>query len=307
MSYPRRPVYLLYGTQHDRILQARDEILKMLLLPETRNENLTEYVPSGASATVQFSDVFGEIAGDLSTLSFIAEAPKCVVVTNPAELMDGSRRGGRTTRRKAGGGDKKDPIEAISHWIEHELPGTGHHLMLLFFEDEAAGREVQAGGLLYETIGRVGFFQQFGDTKAIFRIEDALLQRNATALFTAIDDLWKPGSGDQAVYNAIVRALRFMMQANIARDRRALRDPALQAQLFPGDRSRNLFQSHPAVLRKYVNTHVYRTVDLLQACAGLLDVYRALRPRPGDLYVADSLGLLRQTLARLLQSPRPKN
>jgi len=78
----------------------------------------------------------------------------------------------------------------------------------------------------------------------------------------------------------------------------------------PDERRRHLDKlkkdGHPNIQRKYMGAPAYRTTDLLAAYRGLLDVYRALRPRPGDVYVADALGLLKQTLARLMTSPTPR-
>jgi hypothetical protein len=307
------PVYLFYGNQADPILKARDAVLGMLMAPETRDENLTEYISSGATPTVKMGELLDEIAGDLATVSFFPDAPKCVVVTNPAELMSGGAAsgGGRKTAAKkasakAANAPKKKPEERLAEWIERELPQTGQHLLLLAFEDEAAGREVNEKSELYRVILKTGYAQRFSDLKAFFRIENGLVGRDLNGCLAAIGDLWKAGKGDGTVYSALVRSMRFLMQANIARERRILNDADAQARLFPADRQRNLFQAAPNVQRKYLVAPIYRTADLLAAYRELLDVYRALRPRPGDVYVADALGLLKQTLARLMASPPPR-
>ena len=76
---------------------------------------------------------------------------------------------------------------------------------------------------------------------------------------------------------------------------------------FPSDAQRNLFKSSPYVSRKYLGGRgAYRTIDLLNAYQGLLDVYRAMRPRPTDFYVPDARGLLEETLVRLTTSPTPR-
>jgi hypothetical protein len=305
-DYPKVPVYLFYGNQPDPILKARDAVLAAVLQPETRDENLTEYYPTANTATVKLGDLLDEISGDLATMSFIPDAPKCIVVTNPAELMGSSvGRPPRAPSKKAAA-KKKDPAQALERWIEHELPQTGHHLLLLAFEDEADGREVNEKGSLYTAVMKIGFGRKFSDTKAFFRIEDGLLARDASACLSAVRDLWKSGKGDSAVYGAVVRSLRFLMQANIARERQALHDPKAQGELFPADRQRNLFQAAPIVQRKYLAAPIYRTGDLLKAYEGALRVYRALRPHPGDLYVPDPRGLLEQTILILIGSAPPR-
>ncbi|HOR28876.1 MAG: hypothetical protein BWZ08_02340 [candidate division BRC1 bacterium ADurb.BinA292] len=301
--YSKAPVYLFYGNQVDAVLRARDQVLDAVLPAELRAENLTEYFPSGAGDTVRFGELLDEIAGDMAMLSFIPEAPKCVVVTNPAELFSGAARG---RARKT---DKPDSAErALEHavrWIERDLPQTGHTLMFIALEDEAAAREVNERSPLFQAISHNGVARRFSEKKAFFRIEEAILSRNANDLIQATRDLWKPGKGDQAVYGGVVRTLRYLIQANVARERKLADTPAELALLFPDEAQRNLFKANPSVTRKYLGRAVYRTAHLLEAYQGMLDVYRALRPRPDDLYVADAQGLMEQVLVRLLNSPRP--
>ncbi len=297
---PIKPIYLFYGDQADRILEARDEIVRALLPEEeARGENLTEYYPTAKANTFSLASALDEIAGDLATVSFLPEAPKCVVVMNPAELL--GKSGGR---RKAA--DKESRQEQrLVHWITHNLPATGQHMVLLAFEDEADMREVRMSAPLFKAIMQVGTCTAFKDKPAFFKIEDALVARRPSALIAAVRDLWKPSKGDASVYSSVVRTLRYLIQANIARERRLRDDPALLADLFPGAAQQNLFKASPHTQRRYLARPVYRTRDLLDAYCGVLQVYRALRPRPDDIYVPDALGLLEETLMRLMTSPRP--
>jgi hypothetical protein len=310
MDFPKCPVYLFYGSHADAILKARDSVLNATLDPATRNENLTEYYPTAISDTLKLADCFGEIAGDLATMSFMPDAAKVVVVTNPVELFGESRRAaakkkpGKTSAGAKSGGQ---PLDGICDWIERVLPETGHVLMLLAFEDESSAREVDTKGALILSVQKVGYAKGYADSqKAFFRIEEAIAQKNLDPALNAVRDLWKPGKGDMSVYNSVQRCLRYLLQANIARERKALRDPTAQALYFPADPKANLFKAHEAVRKKYLNAPIYRTPDLLEAYRQLLDVYRAMRPRPDDLYVPDAQGLLEQMLVRLLTSPAPR-
>lgn len=296
-DYPKVPLYLFYGTQAEAILTARDAVLDRVVPRDFRNENLTEHYPTSNTDTVKLSVLLDEIAGDFAMISFIADAAKCVIVTNPVEIYGGERAGKKTEKGEAN----------LVRWLENELPQTGHTLMLLAFEDESSGREVDQKSALYQAVQKIGFLRGFSDTKAFFRIEDAIVRRQPAACIQALRDLWKPGraGGDMKVYGAVVRALRYLMQANIARERKLDGNPAALATLFPGDAQRNLFKAHQNVQKKYNGPPLYRTLALIKAYKGALDVYRALRPRPGDQYVPDAQGLMEQVLLELLSSPRP--
>ena len=297
-AYPTCPAYLIYGNQAEAVLRARDEVLAGLMDKDSRDENLTEHYPTKGE-TIAMAGLLDEIAGDLATVSFIPGASKCIIVNNPAELFGAT--GARTGAKKGG---KRSGEEVIAAWIEKQLPQTGHHLMLLAIEDESASREVNERSPIYQAIQKIGFTRRFSDTKAFFRIEDALVARDASGLLRSTRDLWKSGKGDMSVYGAVVRSLRYLIQSNIARERGLSANSG--ANLFPADPKRNLLRASPNVQRKYMNGGVYRTGDLVTAYEGLLNVYRALRPRPGDVYVPDAQGLLEETLLRLLTSPTPR-
>ncbi len=296
--YPQVPLYLIYGNQADAMLKMRDALLEMRLPADMRNENLTEYYPSGNTDKISLASQWDEIAGDLATMSFIPGACKCVIVTNPAEIYGTA---GKPPKAAAGKATKNEA--ALLNWLVKDLPHMEHFLILLAFEDESAQKEVNERSPLYQAVQKVGFLRKFSDTKAIFRIEDAILERKMTNLMDAIRDLWKPGKGDSSVYNACVKTVRFLMESNIARERKIGQDPAQQALLFPAEAQRNLFKAHERTREKYLRMqNYYRTADLLKAYEGLLEVYRALRPRPGDVYVADAQVLLERTMIRLLTS-----
>jgi len=316
-SIPRRPLYLFYGTHSEALQKSRDAVLDLVLPGEGRNENLTEYYPSSLQGKVSLSDLYDEIAGDLATLSLIPDAPKCVVVTNAAELFGAGEgrgsRGGASGESFEGaegatGGKKGKAAQrtaALLHWLEHELPGTGHTMLLLAYEDEAAQLEVNEKSALFQLALLMGHAQKFRvGEKAFFRIEAALLRRDVGGCLMAIRELWESPKGQTPVYNSVIRCLRYLMQANIARERKATQDAVAQATYFPAAQQFNLFKAHPMVMKKYVATPIYRTLDLIAAYEGMLDVYRAMRPRPDDLYVPDQLGLLEQTLVKLMTSPR---
>lgn len=315
-KYPQVPIYLFYGNRTDEILRARDEVLDMLIEKEARFESLTEYQAQGQSYGIELNKVLPDIAGDLSTLSFIPGAQKVVVVTNPMELYAAGAARPRkkkakkksTAKSKARAAPEKPKSDGQEYlrWIQDELKETGNHLILIALEDESAGREVNDRHPIFQTIGRMGHFQKFRDTKAFWRIEDSLIGRDPKNCLEAIQDLWKPGKGDSNVYGAVVRCLRFMLQANIGRERNAVRDAEKLALYFPSRAQFSLFRAGDFVQRKYTARPLpYRTGALLEAYEEVLEVYKALRPRPGETYVPDARLLLEKALLKLFVSPRP--
>lgn len=315
---PRAPVYLFYGNQVDNILSARDQLLNDLLDPETRNESLTEYMPEGNTFGVELMKLLPEIAGDLDTHSFLADSRKVAVVMNPKELYGSASSRGRApkkggTRKKAApkpaaeDDDAEDagPSDAL-RWIAEVLPKTGNHLVLLAFEDESEGREVNDKLPLFQLIAKLGPTRGFRDKKSFFQLEDSLLARDANRCLHAVRELWGSGKGDNAVYGGIVRTMRFMLQTNIAAERRIGGDPAKLEVFFPARSQFNLFKASDWTRKKYRPGQIpYRTASLLIAYERMLGVYRAMRPSREELYVPDALALLEQVLMELFASPAP--
>lgn len=298
---PQVPIYLFYGNKAESILHARDSVLNEVVPPEGRDENLTERYPANR-ATVALAPLMDEIAGDFATVSFISGARKCAVITNPAEIFGAP--GGRQKKK-----DTNHAEQFMLKWIEHELPQTEHVIILIAFEDEAEDRIVddKRPSALMKAVQKTGYTQAFREgNKAYFRIQDMIAARNPDALLKAVRELWKGGKGSMKVYSSVLGTLRFMLEADIATKRGITNDQAAIARLFPSTPNYNLFKAHTFVQKKYLGPPVYRINALIRAYEELLGVYRALRPRPGDLYVQDPLGLLEQTLMELVQSPRPR-
>lgn len=322
LPFPEVPVYLFYGNQVDAVLRARDQVVDAFLPAELRDENLTEYRAAGNRFGIDLIKTLPQIAGDLDTLSLIAESAKIAVVINPAELFAGAGRARRPARKKKAPrrtatkskakpkdeNAESDREAAALRWMTEVLPGTGNRLVLIAHEDESEGREVSDRSSLFQTIARIGHTQAFRDSKAFFRIEDALMRRDAPGLMRAIDDLWKPGKGDQAVYGGVVRCMRFMLQANIIRERDLAEDSERAVLLLPARAQFNILRGSDWVRRKYLSRPpAYRTTALLEAYREMLSVYRALRPTLEDLHVAEARPLLERTLLQLIASPPPRH
>jgi len=317
---PRRPVYVFYGDQVGALQQARDRTLNLLLDPEFRAENLIEYTPPANRFGVELMKLLPELAAELDTVSFIPGAPKVALVHNPTELYaSGAGFGKPPSRRRRGSAraaaetptaDEASEAPAAASgalaWLRQRLPASGNHLIVIALEDEAEGREVNDRHPLMELFAGIGHVQPFRDKKAFWRLEEAILNRDAAGCLAAIDDLWKPGKGDQSVYSGVARCFRFMLQAGIAREKR-LGEASLQIDRYlPGPSNLSLARASDFVRRKYISRPApYRATALLEAYLKLLEVYRALRPRPSDLYVPEARALLERLLLELMASPRP--
>lgn len=297
MRIPDVSLYLFYGTKTEAILKARDEVVERRVAKEARDENLTERFPSGSQHSLELAPMMDEIAGDLSTMSFIPDATKCYVIMNPAELLVGKSKAKKPPEGEA----------FMMQWLEEELPKSEHLIILLLFEDEADGRMIDErnGTPLFKLVQKIGWSRRFRDDKAFFKIEETLIARNTSGFFTAVRSLWKAGKGDQQVYNSLIRTLRYLLQANIVHGRRRRGEDATLDGLLPNDARSNIVKVSPFVQKKYLDHQIYRTIDLLEAYDGMLEVYRAMRPRPNMLYVPDPLVVLEKTMLKLLSAPHP--
>lgn len=305
-----RPIHLYYGNRVGEILGARDRILAAWLDPETRDENLTEYRSTKGQFFAELTELLPEIAGDLDTISFIPGSRKVAVVVNPIEVYSrsGARKRAGGAKRKAETASEVEDGQAAAglRWLAEVLPKTDNRLLLLAFEEESESREIDDKSPLFQLIARIGAIRPFRHPRAFYRIEDALIDRDATACLRAVRDLWGDGKGDNSVYSGLTRSLRFMLQANINLERGVTKDPVRAERLLPSRAQFNLFKSQDFIRKKYTRSPLpYRTSDLLTAYEGLVKVYRAMRPDKAELYVPDSLMLVEKVLMELFASPPP--
>lgn len=303
-----KPVYLLYGNRVGDMLRARDQLLDVLLDPETRDENLTEYRATG-NRKLELMKLLPEIAGDLDTLSLIPDARKAVVVVDPAEIFTGSwrSRSRRTAKRaKADDGDDEDSAQPAGlRWLEESLPQSGNHLVILAFEDEAESREIDDKGALFQLIAKIGTMRAYRDKKAYFRIEDAILARDNKECLRAIRELTKGSKIQDNVYGNVAKCLRFMLQKSILEDPRFISNPTRGKALLPSRKQFNLLEASDFTRKKYMRAPApYKMAAMLTAYEKLLKVYHAMRPRPGE-FVPDETILLEQILVELFASAPP--
>src|SRR4051812_6463203 len=100
-TQPITPLYLLYGTRHEAVLKTRDQIVALLIEPEFRNENVTNYDAAGHQK-LTLAGALDQIAGDLATMSFFPGTAKIAIVTNPQEIFSGDQDQGSPRPRRGG-------------------------------------------------------------------------------------------------------------------------------------------------------------------------------------------------------------
>lgn len=310
------PLYLIYGDNVSAMQDARDNILASLLPPEERNENLTEYIGTGNKFGISFEDILGDINADLSTMSLLADTKKVVVVTDPIEIFASEFKARRKPAKpkkakpksKTGDAEDANAEPPYVRWLKQTLPKTGNHLIIIANTDEAEDRDISDTNPLFQAItqahGELMRFQS-GTSKAIYRIEDAIVMRQPDQFFKEIEELWTDKT-NMNIYNQVTRAMRFMIQAGILRDPRVAGDIEKQSVLLPASARTNLTKLHAFPQQKYTrNVGRYRMVDLIKAYQELIEVYLALRPRPGVIYVQDARLALDRVMATLFASPQP--
>lgn len=314
--FRKAPVYFFYGDQTNEILNARREVVETFLPdPETRAEGLTEHTATGKTSTTSLLELLPTIAGDLETMSFVAEATKVVVVHDPIEVFKGGVRAPRRPPKKpkAKGKSGEDapaetlsPLDEAALWFEKSLPRTGNVVILLAFEDEAAEREVDTDLPLFQTVARIGETRRFRDGQVLFfAIEDGILQRDVAKFLESMRALWNPKTSAK-IYGGVVRCLRYLLQQSVLRelDRKSA-PPERVAACLPSSRQTNLKLAHPNVQAKYRNAAGrFRTADVLVAYEKMLGVYEALRPEQGAIHVPDARALCERIVIELVETTR---
>ncbi len=236
---------------------------------------------------------------DLSTISFIADHPKIHIVNNPKEIY------------KAAPKDKNKAETAMVEFVLRELPATSNAIVIIGFEDEANGEVVDLKrGVtpLLTAIQKIGVIQSFRENReaAVFTIQDAIMRGDIPQTLSTMRKLWKSDRGQSEVYRITTSTLRYLIQVSLVQDSKRHKKEDLE-KLFPNDKQSNLLKAHAFTQKQLLERPCrYRLVDLIRAHERMLEVYRAMRPRPTDLYVPDAQIMTEQIILELMNAPRPR-
>ena len=305
-------VYLIHGSDPVEIQGERLRILDQLLPSDQRDENLTEFDPSG-NRPLTLSALLPNLISELGTVSFFAGATRVAVVNDLSDFWTGTKpkkasKSKSASKAKAAKTKKKsvEPLSRLIKYFETDFESTGNALIFTVFEDPDKRRAVDKRKKIVQWIKTNGHLISFESQPLVFQLGDAIVEQDLTKSLGLFRQAYRKGRPDQAmsVHGAILRQVRFLLQAKVERAAERQHSPTVIAgEFLPANPKMNIARMHSFPQRKYRQAASrFNAKDLTQAISDLYEANKHIIPTGSDPYVADAGYLMEQVLIRLCSS-----
>ncbi len=305
-------VYHIHGSDAKWVTQQRETLLKQLIPAEMRDENLLELF-STSNQPLKLNDVLPEVLSELSTIPFLPDSRRVVVVHNLADFLAGGSSGGR---KKKSASEKKatrrmTPDEELAHFIERDLTATTNVLVFSTLIEVERGQRMDTDSALYKIIappvGQV-IKPTHREDDPIFLMSDALCRRNAIGCLKQFRIIYREDARGR-IFNEILRNVRFLLQARILErvEGKGSAKDVIEMKYLPNDKRLNLYQQHPFVQKKIrENATRFQLRELMVALDQLLKINAALVPSQKDVYVPDVQLMLETFIVSFCEGSGPR-
>jgi len=287
-------LYLIHSTDAKWVTQTREALIADLVPNEMRDENLLELFNS-SNQPFRLEDVLPEILSELSTIPFLPDSRRVVVVHDLVDLIatGGRPPGGKKENKQAPGAVKRlSPIEIFAAFVEKDLCATQNVLIFSNIIEPERGQQIASSSKLLKIIKPpVGQILKPArrEDDPIFLMTDALLRRQAAPCIKHFRSIYREDAKIR-IFHAILRNVRLVLQAKVlkmAESKGTARD-IIETKYLPADKKLNLYKQHPYVQEKiYGFAPNFNLRELIQAMGALLDINRVLIPSQKDLYAPD--------------------
>jgi hypothetical protein len=305
-------VYHIHGSDAKWVTQQRETLLKQLIPSEMRDENLLELF-STSNQPLKLNEILPEVLSELSTIPFLPDSRRVVVVHNLADFLAGGSSGGR---KKKAASEKKatrrmTPDEELAYFVEHDLPATTNVLVFSTLLEVERGQRMDTDSALYKIIappvGQV-IKPAHREDDPIFLMSDALCRRNAVGCLKQFRIIYRDDARGR-IFHEILRNVRFLLQAKILErvEGKGSAKDVIEMKYLPNDKRLNLYQQHPFVQKKIrENASRFQLRELMLALDQLLKINTALIPSQQDVYAPDVQLMLETFIVSFCEGTGPK-
>ncbi len=295
-------IYLIHGPEIE-VQNERMRVVDALLPEDQRDENLTEFAPGNRQLTL--SALLPDLLAELGTISFFPGARRVAVVQNLCDFWtSGKDAEAKPAAAKGKKGQKSaDPVERLIRYFEDDFDSTGNAVIFTVAEDPDKRIAVDGKKKLVQWIKEHGKVRSFENRRPwTWTLGDAILKKDLTGALSEFRLGYRKGQSDQALaaHAAILRQVRFLLQAKIVAAMSGRQSEVAAAEMFPADPKGNLMKMHSYPRGNYLKAAPYfSTTQLTQSLADLYTIYTHILPQQSDVYVADVGLLIERLLIRL--------
>ncbi|HUT25568.1 MAG TPA: hypothetical protein VM492_14590 [Sumerlaeia bacterium] len=290
-----KQIYLIHSSDARWVTQQRESLIDELVSRDMRDQNLSEVFPV-SNVALRLGDVLPEVLSELSTIPFLADSRRVVVLHNLGDLLAGGRRKssgegaeeGASAPKKA---KKRTPVEVLAAFVEQDLPATENVLVFSVIIDHSRGEYLDLKSPLYKLIRGSPLGEILKPARRendpIFLMRDALLTRDTVDCLRHFRQVFREDAPGR-VFREILKTVRLLVQANVLRkvEGRGVRN--IETKYLPDGLPGNYYKERDFVRDKINgNLHRFQLRELIHAMERLLEINRVLYPSQSDPYVPD--------------------
>jgi hypothetical protein len=293
-----KQIYLIVSSDARWVTQQRNDLIGDLLPKEMRDENLLELF-SSTNQSLKFADILPQVLSELSTIPFLPDSRRVVVVHDLADLLAGGNRG-KAAAKKKDRAKKEDkapkklsPVETFIAFAQRDLSATENVLILSTIIEFERGQYLDEKGPLYTFLRSSPLATvlrpSHRETDPLWLMGDALIERNAAQCLRHFRAIYRDDMRGR-VFNEMLRLVRFTLQAKVLGKLETSGATATRIQSYLPDDKRLNFLQQPDFVREKIRRAAgrFQVRELMSAMERLLDLNRVLYPSQSMLYVPDA-------------------
>jgi DNA polymerase III delta subunit len=312
-TFPKKPIYLLYGNEEEKLNEDRCSIVEMYLPREKREENYREFTPKASQTRLPLASFMPELLAELGTISFFPDSCRVIVIYNLAELY-----GRKASSDEEPSEDspklwkgKVSPEVYFIKYLEKELPDTSNILIFQNTEDPDKNLRVNEKGNIFKTITKSGHKIKHFSNPINWRLEDAIMKRNLPEALNILRQWMEkdPDTARSKVFQSLVKRIVLLLQAKVitAKKKKIESVSELEETLFPDGMTYNLLNEHPWIQSKIEEGSArYTMTELTRALQKTLEIGTYVFPKTTDVYVPDMQIVYERFLVEFLSGASEK-
>jgi hypothetical protein len=291
-----KQIFLLASSDAKWLTNKREEVVDQFVPKEMRDENLREIFCTEKVRAQNLGDILPDVVGELSTIPFLPDSRRVLVVHDLPELLAGGKKSAKARAAAAKGKAKETrrmtPLESFIAFVQRDLPSTNNILIFSTLIEYDRGAYFDEKGAFVQFLRESPLAEIPKPPKReqdpLFGLVDAMLDRDAVKCVTLFRSIYNPDSRAR-IFRKLLETARFLLQAKVLGKLQDSGASAIRIQAYlPEERTLNFLQQPDFVQKKIRAASArFQVRELMRSMDRLLEINENLVPLQNALYVPD--------------------
>ena len=291
-----KQIFLLASSDANWLTHKREEVIDQFVPKEMRDENLREIFCTEKMRAQNLGDILPDVVGELSTIPFLPDSRRVLVVHDLPDLMAGGKKAAKTRAAAAKGKAKETrrmtPLESFIAFVQRDLPSTNNILIFSTLIEYDRGAYFDEKGAFVQFLRECPVAEIPKPPKReqdpLFGLVDAMLDRNTVKAITLFRSIYNQDSRSR-IFRKVLETVRFLLQAKVLGKLQESGASATRIQAYLPEEKNLNFQQQPDFVQKKIRAAAnrFQVRELMRSMERLLEINENLVPAQNALYVPD--------------------